>query len=155
MPWVDAHYRTQARAASRALIGFSAGGYGAANLGLKHPDIWRVICSHAGFFDPSDDKDVMTKILGPYGAAWNENDPIERVRELPLGTRLHFYMDVGRDDSLLSEFKKMRGELQARHADFEAHIFSGAHSWEYLNRHYNNSLTFCDQRWREMAAPTP
>lgn len=151
VPWVDKNFRTRADASSRALIGFSAGGFGAANLGLKHPNVWRVIASHAGFFNPFDDVPVMKKILGPPGILWKQNSPILLARSLPAGTRLHFYMDVGRDDGLLSEFKKMEAELKSRHIDFEAQIFPGDHTWEFLTQHYHDSLRFADERWKEMA----
>ena len=153
VPWVDAHFRTRADARSRALIGFSAGGFGAANLGLNHPDVWRVIASHSGFFDPHDDPHLMTEILGPPSLKWEENDPLLLVRALPENADLYFYLDVGRDDELLGEFKKMRAELRARDVDFESHIFPGDHSWEYLHAHYFDSLRFADQSWKEMARP--
>ena len=151
VPWVDAHFRTRENANSRALIGFSAGGYGAANLGLKHPDVWRVIASHAGFFDPNDDVKAMTRFLGPRGPIWDANDPLRMVRALPIGTRLHLYMDVGKDDPLLGEFKKMEAELKARDIDFQAKIEDGAHDWQFLTRNYHDSLRFADERWKEMA----
>jgi enterochelin esterase-like enzyme len=151
VPWVDKTFRTRANAQSRALIGFSAGGFGAANLGLKHPDLWKVLASHSGFFDPEDDAKVMRSILGPPGPAWQRNSPIVLARSIPYGSRLHFYMDVGQSDSLLSEFKKMEKELKARHVDFEARIYPGDHSWAFLTQHYQDSLRFTDTRWKEMA----
>ncbi len=152
VPWIDANYRTQAQPQSRALIGFSAGGYGAANLGLKHPDIWSVMASHSGFFDPDSDRENITRILGPKSEMWDANNPILRVRELAPGTRLHFYMDVGRSDALLPDFLQMQRELQAQHIDYEAQIASGAHTWNYLRAHYRDSLLFVDRRWNEMAS---
>ena len=150
VPWIDAHFRTRANAQSRALIGFSAGGYGAANLGLKHPDVWSVMASHSGFFDPNDDAKAMKRFLGAPGPLWKQNSPLSLVRALPIGTRLHLYMDVGADDDLLGEFKKMEAELKARQIDFEAHIFPGDHTWEFLTQHYHDSLRFADARWKEM-----
>ena len=155
LPFIDGAFRTQARPQSRALIGFSAGGYGAANIGFKHPDLFGVMASHAGFFDPNDDARTITPILGPRAsnaALWNANSPLLRARELPTGTRLHFYMDCGRDDPLLSEFHKMQAEIQARGVDFEAQIVEGAHDWSFLTLHYADSLRFCDGRFREMAS---
>ncbi len=151
VPFMDTNFRTIARPESRALVGFSAGGYGAANIGLRHPDIFRVMCSHAGFFDPNDDPKIMTHILGPKSALWDDNSPLFQTRDMPDGLRLHFYMDCGRDDSLLHEFQKMEKELRARHVDFEAHIFDGDHNWTFLHTHYYDSLKFCDARWKEMA----
>ncbi len=151
VPWVDKKYRTIPEARARALIGLSAGGYGAFNLGLKHPDIWSVIGSHCGFYDPADDAKNMTEILGPPGPLWTQNDPVLKARSLPIGTRLHFYMDVGQSDDLLDEFKKLNAELKARKIDHVAHIFPGGHSWEYWSAHLPDSLLFAGQRFAEMA----
>ncbi len=38
--WVDAHYRTIPDRTSRGLTGHSMGGYGAARIGMKHPDVF-------------------------------------------------------------------------------------------------------------------
>lgn len=150
VPWVDKTYRTIPEARARAIIGLSAGGYGALNLGLKHPDIWSIMGSHCGFFDPADDAKAITEILGPPGPLWTQNDPVLRARNLPIGTRLHFYMDVGQNDDLLDEFKNLSVELQGRHVDHVAHIFPGGHSWAYWSAHLPDSLLFAGQRFEEM-----
>lgn len=41
--YVDANYRTLARASSRGIAGHSMGGYGAMVLGMKHPDVFGVV----------------------------------------------------------------------------------------------------------------
>lgn len=38
--YIDAHYRTIPERASRGLVGHSMGGYGAARIGMKHPDVF-------------------------------------------------------------------------------------------------------------------
>ncbi len=38
--YIDAHYRTRASRDSRGLVGHSMGGYGAARIGMKHPEIF-------------------------------------------------------------------------------------------------------------------
>jgi S-formylglutathione hydrolase FrmB len=38
--YIDAHYRTIGRRESRGLVGHSMGGYGAARIGMKHPDVF-------------------------------------------------------------------------------------------------------------------
>ena len=47
---IDAHYRTLADADHRALVGFSAGGYGAMNVGLHYPNVFHAIGSLSGYF---------------------------------------------------------------------------------------------------------
>jgi len=38
--YIDAHYRTIPNRTSRGLVGHSMGGYGAARIGMKHPDVF-------------------------------------------------------------------------------------------------------------------
>ncbi|HEX6797292.1 MAG TPA: alpha/beta hydrolase-fold protein [Ktedonobacterales bacterium] len=48
VPWVDAHYRTIAEPAGRAVFGKSSGGYGSMIYGLRHPDVFSAIACHSG-----------------------------------------------------------------------------------------------------------
>ncbi|MBL8551801.1 MAG: alpha/beta fold hydrolase [Hyphomonadaceae bacterium] len=41
--YIDAHYRTLASRDSRALVGHSMGGYGAARIGMKRPDVFSAL----------------------------------------------------------------------------------------------------------------
>jgi S-formylglutathione hydrolase FrmB len=41
--YIDSHYRTIARRASRGLFGHSMGGYGTLRLGMKHPELYSAI----------------------------------------------------------------------------------------------------------------
>ncbi len=46
---IDARYRTIPKGSGRALGGLSEGGYGALNIGLHHPDTFRVLESWSGY----------------------------------------------------------------------------------------------------------
>jgi enterochelin esterase-like enzyme len=48
--WIDGHYRTLARRSGRAIIGVSAGGYGATLIAIHHPETYQVIESWSGYF---------------------------------------------------------------------------------------------------------
>jgi enterochelin esterase-like enzyme len=50
VPWVDSKYRTIAKPAARAIMGNSQGGYCAAILTLRHPDIFGTAISFSGYF---------------------------------------------------------------------------------------------------------
>ncbi|HET8895255.1 MAG TPA: alpha/beta hydrolase-fold protein [Gaiellaceae bacterium] len=52
--WMDANYRTRADRGGRAIVGYSAGGYGAAIIGLRHPEQFSVVQSWSGYFRPTD-----------------------------------------------------------------------------------------------------
>src|SRR3954447_8440598 len=49
---VDRRYRTLATRAGRAIVGVSAGGYGAALIGFHHPGTFSAIQSWSGYFRP-------------------------------------------------------------------------------------------------------
>jgi endo-1,4-beta-xylanase len=48
IPHVDQTYRTIAKRESRAVEGFSMGGYGAAHLGFKHPELFGLVSVRSG-----------------------------------------------------------------------------------------------------------
>jgi len=54
LPVVDHRYRTLPRRSARAILGVSAGGYGATVIGLHHLDEFGAIESWSGYFHPTD-----------------------------------------------------------------------------------------------------
>lgn len=52
VPWVDEHLPTEASPADRALEGLCAGGFGAVDIGLRHPGIFGTLGSWEGYFAP-------------------------------------------------------------------------------------------------------
>lgn len=94
--YIDAHYRTLARPASRGIAGHSLGGYGALRIGIHHPDVFSAIyalnpcCLTADFAVPPDARaaatmesvntfddlakaDIGTKAAFASAAAWSPN----------------------------------------------------------------------------------
>src|SRR5205823_7098627 len=50
IPYVDRHFRTRNDRMFRAIEGFSMGGYGAAMIGAKHPELFGAIVEYSGAF---------------------------------------------------------------------------------------------------------
>lgn len=48
IPYVDSHFRTEARREGRAIAGLSMGGFGALTLGLRHPELFVSLGSTSG-----------------------------------------------------------------------------------------------------------
>ena len=89
VPWTDAHLPTIASGAGRTIAGLSAGGYGAADIGLRAPHLFGTIESWSGYFHPLHD--------GPFrhasSAELAANDPaLLAAEQAPtlraLGTRI-------------------------------------------------------------------
>ena len=94
LPWVDATLPTIAGRTGRVIAGLSAGGYGAVDIGLRHPSLFGAIESWSGYFSPLRD--------GPFrhaGAAiLAANDPIRLVRhEAPVlhAAGVRFFVSTG------------------------------------------------------------
>ena len=62
--WVDTHFRTIADRRARALVGLSAGGYGAFLIGLHHLDTFGALESWSGYFHPTDAAGVQALDVG-------------------------------------------------------------------------------------------
>lgn len=52
VPWTDAHLPTLPTGDGRTLAGLSAGGYGAVDIGLRHPLLFATLESWSGYFTP-------------------------------------------------------------------------------------------------------
>lgn len=95
VPWTDAHLPTLANPAGRALEGLCAGGFGAIDIGLRHPKLFGTLGSWEGYFAP-----VFRD--GPFahaGAAdLAAHDPVLLVRSEAQELRrsgMRFYVSVG------------------------------------------------------------
>jgi enterochelin esterase-like enzyme len=97
VPWVDAHLPTIPTAAGRALEGVCAGGFGAVDIGLRHPGLFGTLGSFDGYFAPVF-KD------GPFVHATEADllahDPTALVRREAASLRtsgVRFYVSAGGD----------------------------------------------------------
>jgi S-formylglutathione hydrolase FrmB len=92
---VDARFRTVRSRAGRALIGISAGGYGAMQLALNHLGEFSVVESWSGYFHPTDP--TGTKPLD-LGADADVHKVLPTVRATLKATKTFIAFYVGRSD---------------------------------------------------------
>jgi enterochelin esterase-like enzyme len=126
--YVDAHYRTVATRAGRAIGGLSEGGYGAIDIALHHPREFSVVESWSGYERP----DKLRSIFGPHLQLLARNDPRLLVRRLApqlrrLGTYFWFYS--GSTDPLHRQNAAFANELQALGLPHRYFLVYGGHNW--------------------------
>ena len=92
---VDTRFRTIRSRAGRALIGISAGGYGAMQLALNHLGEFSVVESWSGYFHPTDP--TGTKALD-LGADTDVHKVLPTVRATLKATKTFIAFYVGRSD---------------------------------------------------------
>jgi Putative esterase len=90
VPFVDAHYRTDARREARGISGKSSGGYGALVTPMLRPDLFSALACHCGdaLFEacyladfPKAARALRDGYAGSYEAWWSD------VRSRPFGTK--------------------------------------------------------------------
>jgi S-formylglutathione hydrolase FrmB len=114
---VDSRYRTIASRDGRAIVGASAGGYGAALIGFHHPGEYSVIQSWSGYFQPTDLSGVSVIDLGSRAANQRASIPslLPKLRKKmgPLWRRTRFQHYVGAgDDRFLVPNEQLHSELK-------------------------------------------
>jgi enterochelin esterase-like enzyme len=127
---IDATYRTIPDHTGRAIIGVSAGGYGAMLLGLHHLARFSVIESWSGYFHPTDPSGTKGLDLG--SAAANAAADVHRQLAVERGTLrslkpfIAFY--VGRDDTRFrAENEQLNQELSRAGIPHVFRLYPGGH----------------------------
>lgn len=129
--YIDTHFRTIASRNGRALVGLSAGGYGAVILGVHHLDRFAVIESWSGYFHPTDPTGTIALARGADADAHAQIAALKQaVTRLP--TYFAFY--VGRGDSRFRlENVQFNQELTAARVPHQFAVYPGGHAaslWE-------------------------
>lgn len=133
---IDARFRTIRSRSGRALIGISAGGYGAMQLALRHLGEFSVVESWSGYFHPTDPTGTKTLDLGSaernIQADVHELLPAVKSRLKSSRTFIAFY--VGRSDwRFFAENETLNQELSEDGVPHVFRAYPGGHDqslWE-------------------------
>jgi enterochelin esterase-like enzyme len=135
---VDAHYRTIRSRAGRAIVGVSAGGYGAASIGLKHPAVFSVVESWSGYFEPTDPTGLHVLDLGSAEATADASVHVLsaslHAQFARAPTYFAFYVGTG-DTRFLEENHELDRELTRAHAAHTFAVYPGGHTTALWQTH--------------------
>ena len=153
--YVDSQLRTIRARAGRAIVGLSAGGYGAVMLALHHLPAFSVVESWSGYFHPTDPAGEHALDLGSERANANASAHAF-VRSLRRGfarrpTFFAFY--VGRGDARFREENRLfHRELTAAGVPHMFRIYPGGHEQSVWSAHARAWLAVAVDH---LARPTP
>lgn len=146
---IDARYRTVAARRGRALVGISAGGYGAMLLGLHHLDEYAVVESWSGYFHPTDPSGLRALELGSSAADRRASAhtfvPVLRARLRRHPTLIAFYVGRG-DDRFADENEQLDRELRAAQVPHVFREYPGGHEQAVWNAHATGWLELALRR---------
>jgi putative tributyrin esterase len=136
--YVDAHFRTIPDRRARALVGLSAGGYGAVALAFHHLENFGVVESWSGYFHPTDPSGTKTLDLG--SARRNRRANLHKaVAGLRHAFRVHptfFGFYVGRGDARFrAENLALHRELVSARIPHVFELYPGAHGQRVWSAH--------------------
>jgi len=131
---VDSHFRTIRARSGRALIGVSAGGYGAMHLALAHLASFSVVESWSGYFRPTDPTGTQLLDLG----SDHDNDDANVHRQLArlkrLKTFVAFYVGKG-DTRFAAENEQLNQELSRAGVPHVFRLYAGGHDQSLWSRY--------------------
>ncbi len=148
IPEIDRRFRTVAARWGRALLGVSAGGYAAFNLGMRHPGTFGTVAAHSGYFVAEDDDEVVQPMLGTDSPLVRANSPFDAVATAGRRWSGQLYFDCGADDDLVSESIKLHRRLLHEGIAHQYAVVPGDHSWDTWRQRFPYSLQFISHTLR-------
>jgi enterochelin esterase-like enzyme len=144
IPAIDQTYRTLPGKDDRAIGGLSAGGYGAVNITLHHPEAFSVAFSISGYFNAEQTYDGHD-IWGS-DAVRKLNTPLDTVAQQVV----HMQIIQARDEQGTFAEAQQFDQLLTQHGiDHQFLPTDGqGHSWDYWRDHLLDALTYTNQFMR-------
>jgi len=128
---------------SRAIAGFSMGGFAAASIALRHPDRYGQVVSLAGYFHLDDPDHVFGEDTSIQAA----HDP---TALLAVATRLRWYLGEAADDAdplTARDSERYSALLQRRSASVTLAVTPGGHSGTWVNQQVPAVARFLTAGW--------
>jgi S-formylglutathione hydrolase FrmB len=123
----------------RAIVGFSMGGFAAAAIALRHPDLYGQVASLAGYFHIDDPAHIFGNP--------SKHDPSQLLSAAP---KTRFFLDDGTSDHLpvvRGETQRFTRLLRAHHMDVEERLTPGGHSVAWAVAQLGMVARFFDKGW--------
>ena len=128
--FVDTHFRTIPNRRGRALVGLSAGGYGAVLLALHHLASFSVIESWSGYFHPTDPTGTRALDLGSStrNAIASAHTFVASLRRTFARRHTFFAFYVGSEDvRFRAENARLHQELEEARVPHVFRVYPGGH----------------------------
>jgi enterochelin esterase-like enzyme len=143
VPWVDGHLPTVPTRLGRAIAGLSAGGYGAVDIALRHPDLFRTAESWSGYFEPIRDGSLAHASRAELAA----HDPsllvgVESLQLRRLGMRFNLSAGTTHDRRSSAAAVRFARELASLGLTYRLLLRPGGHDGKFWRRQLPAALQF-------------
>lgn len=143
VPWSEKHLPIDPFASGRTLAGYSAGGFGAVDIGLRHPSVFGTLESWSGYFDPPRD--------GPFrhasAATLSVNDPtatVQRDAAVLRERHVRIFLSVGSTHDRWTEARTLSfaDELRLLGLPYRLWLAPGAHDGRFWRKQLPAALEY-------------
>ena len=154
LSYVDGHFRTIRSARGRGIAGYSAGAYGALNVGLHHPDLFSVLVGIDGYYTADPREVTKPRINHPMStnpAFLHFNSPTVSVTMVPAASRPFIFLLVTTVDGPYMrdtvKFDRQLSQLGVGHvtrlyaANTIAEQKLWPHSWDFAKIAFRDNLS--------------
>jgi enterochelin esterase-like enzyme len=142
VPWVGTHLPAARTRSARAIAGLSAGGFGAVDIGLRHPRLFGTLEAWSGYFRPLRDGPLRHADTQELAA----DDPSLLVRrDAPLLRRLgtRFYLSCGTHDRKTAALAvAFAGELDLLRLPHRLSLAPGGHNGRFWRSQLPTALRY-------------
>lgn len=172
VPLIDKRFRTNAASSSRAVVGYSMGGFGALTVAMQHPEVFSVSLGLSPSLNTERQYSMLSQdgfdiqwgsVFGGKGMSGNarinsyyqSQCPLNLVtgKSASLGS-VRFYIDCGDDEERLyagnGELHNLMRDKQVAH---EYRVRNGAHTSNYWIQSMSEGLCFIEKSFQNMAYP--
>lgn len=136
---VESRFPVASGRANRGIVGVSMGGFGAATLGLKHPELFTFVGGLSSALDVTRRAFAIQRfhqsrhyvqIFGPAGSTTRRaSDPYILARAADPEKAPYFFLTCGEQEGLLPANREFASLLAQRHFRYEFHTVPGGHNW--------------------------
>jgi enterochelin esterase-like enzyme len=143
LPWSESHLPVEDVPSGRTLAGYSAGGFGAIDIGLRHPATFGTLEAWSGYFEPPHD--------GPFrrvsAATLSANDPTSILQRDAAALRrehIRIFLSVGSTHDRWTEARTLEfaAELRALGIPHSLWLAPGGHNGKFWRRQLPAALEF-------------
>ena len=143
------------------------GGYGALNLGMKHPEIFSTCATLSAavrtdqMLEEMDNDRYLSFFQPIYGGSknkrvtnyWKKNNVFHQLDSVPLEKvkQIRWYIDCGDDDYLSEGNCMLHIKMLNMKIPHEFRVREGAHTWEYWKSGIVPALQFIDIFFRDVS----
>jgi len=141
--WVDRHLPTIASASGRAIAGVSAGGYGAVDIGVRHPRVFGTLEAWSGYFRPLRDG-TLRHASATVLAAHDPMLVVRREARLLRQLDVRFFLSCGSTHDRMTESfaRSFAAELASLRIPHELFLAPGGHDGAFWRAQLPEALAF-------------